>query len=226
MGEATRDDSGSAQFRVVIVGGGTAGWMSAAGIRRRLEAREYSVTLIESDEIGTIGVGEATLPHIKTFNDMLGIDEAHFMRETRATFKLGIQFRDWDRPGEGYIHPFGAFGEPWGGVEFQHHWLRALQAGRLSFSLQDYSYAVVAARANVFEFPNEDRKSIRSTYAYAYHFDAGLYAAYLRSCAIERGVHRIEGRVCDVSRDPATGDLLAVTLQSGECIAGDLFIDC
>jgi len=138
---------------------------------------------------------------------MLGIDEAQFMRETRATFKLGIQFCDWDRPGDCYIHPFGAFGEPWGGVEFQHHWVRALQAGRRRFSLQDYSYSAVAARNNAFEFPNEDRKSIRSTYAYAYHFDAGLYAAYLRSWAIERGVRRIEGRVCDVSRHPTTGDL-------------------
>ena len=221
-----KDDTRSRPYRVVIVGGGTAGWMSAAGIRRQLRPEDYSVTLIESDEIGTVGVGEATLPHIKSFNDMLGLDEAHFMRETRATFKLGIQFRDWDRPGDSYIHPFGAFGEPWGGVEFQHHWLRALRAGRVRFSLQDYSYAVAAARDNAFEFPNEDRKSIRATYAYAYHFDAGLYAAYLRSWAIERGVHRIEGRVCDVSRDPTSGDLLAVTLQSGERIAGDLFIDC
>jgi tryptophan halogenase len=226
MSEAIRDDNRSAPFRVVIVGGGTAGWMSAAGIRRQLGTDDYSVTLIESDEIGTVGVGEATLPHIKIFNDMLGIDEAQFMRETRATFKLGIQFCDWDRLGCCYIHPFGAFGEPWGGVEFQHHWLRAQQAGGVRFSLQDYSYSVVAARNNAFEFPNEDRKSIRSTYAYAYHFDAGLYAAYLRSWAIERGVRRIEGQVCDVKRSSTTGDLEALTLKSGERIAGDLFIDC
>ena len=226
MGEATRDDNRSQPFRVVIVGGGTAGWMSAAGIRRQLRTEDYTVTLIESDEIGIVGVGEATLPHIKIFNDMLGIDEAQFMRETRATFKLGIQFCDWNRPGDSYIHPFGAFGEPWGGVEFQHHWLRAQQAGQLRFPLQDFSYSVVAARNNAFEFPNEDRKSIRSTYAFAYHFDAGLYAAYLRSWAIERGVRRIEGRVCDVSRNPTTGDLTELTLKSGERIAGDLFIDC
>jgi tryptophan halogenase len=226
MSEAIRNRHGSQPLRVVIVGGGTAGWMSAAGIRRQLRTEDYSVTLIESDDIGTVGVGEATLPHIKIFNDMLGIDEAQFMRETRATFKLGIQFRDWDRPGDCYIHPFGAFGEPWGGVEFQHHFFRAQRAGMQHPSLQDYSYAVVAARNDAFEFPNEDRKSVRSTYAYAYHFDAGLYAAYLRSWAIQRGVRRIEGRVCDVSRNPTTGDLLEVTLQSGERIAGDLFIDC
>jgi tryptophan 7-halogenase len=226
MGDATRDDNGSAPFRVVIVGGGTAGWMSAAGIRRRLEAKDYSVTLIESDEIGTVGVGEATLPHIKIFNDMLGIDEAHFMRETRATFKLGIQFCDWDRPKQSYIHPFGAFGEPWGGVEFQHHWLRAQREGHQRFPLEDFSYSVVAARNNGFEFPNEDSKSIRSTYSYAYHFDAGLYAAYLRSWALQRGVRRIEGQVCDVGRHPTTGDLAELTLKSGERVAGDLFIDC
>ena len=157
---------------------------------------------------------------------MLGIDESQFMRETRATFKLGIQFCNWDRQGDCYIHPFGAFGEPWGGVEFQHHYFRALQRGGERASLQDYSYSVVAARNNAFEFPNEDRNSIRSTYAYAYHFDAGLYAAFLRSWAIERGVRRIEGRVCDVGRNPTTGDLEDVTLKSGERIAGDLFIDC
>ncbi len=184
MGEATRGDNRSQPFRVVIVGGGTAGWMSAAGIRRQLGTEDYTVTLIESDEIGTVGVGEATLPHIKNFNDMLGVDEAQFMRETRATFKLGIQFCDWDQLGCSYIHPFGAFGEPWGGVEFQHHWLRALRAGHPRFSLQDYSYSVVAA------------------------------------------VRRIEGQVCDVSRNPTTGDLVDLTLKSGERIAGDLFIDC
>src|ERR1700730_1049077 len=118
MGEAIRDDNLSEPFRVVIVGGGTAGGMSAACIRRRLDAKDYTVTLIESDEIGTVGVGEATLPHIKIFNDMLGIDEAHFMRETRATFKLGIQFRDWGQPGDCYIHTSRAFGEPRGGEVF------------------------------------------------------------------------------------------------------------
>ena len=143
-------DSPSRPLRVVILGGGTAGWMSAAALRHQLTVQDYTVTLVESDEIGTVGVGEATLPHIKMFNDMLGIDEAHFMRETRATFKLGIQFCDWDRPGDCYIHPFGAFGEPWGGVEFQHHWLRGQREGLRRFSLEDFSYSVVAARNNAF----------------------------------------------------------------------------
>ena len=213
-------------MRVVILGGGTAGWMTAAGLRRGLRPEDYQVTLVESEDIGTVGVGEATLPHIKQFNDMLGLDEAHFMRATRSTFKLGIEFRDWNHPGDAYLHPFGAFGEPWTGVEFQHHWLRARHSGLQSFPLQDFSYAVVAARGNAFEFPNEDRSSIRSTYRYAYHFDAGLYAAYLRSWATERGVLRIEGKVRDVSRNPTTGDLTELVLESGQRIAGDLFVDC
>lgn len=226
MRETSRGVEPAAPLRIVIVGGGTAGWMSAAALSRQLPAWQYTITLVESDEIGTVGVGEATLPHFKLFNAMLGIDEAQFMRETRATFKLGIEFCGWDRPDDRYVHPFGAFGEPWGGVEFQHHWLRLRQVGGMDYPLGDYSYAVAAARSNVFEFPNEDEKSIRSTYSYAYHFDAGLYAAFLRLWAVERGVRRIEGQVQHVGRDAATGDLTELTLKSGECIAGDLFIDC
>ena len=213
-------------LKVVIVGGGTAGWMCAAGLARLLDPAAYDVTLIESDEIGIVGVGEATLPHIKTFNDTLGIDEAQFLRETQGTFKLGIEFRDWGRPGDSYIHPFGTFGEPWGGVDFQHHWVRARQAGLEPASLEAYSYAVAACRANAFEFPNEDSKSIRSTFSYAYHFDASLYAKFLRTWATARGVRRIEGLVQDIARDPQTGHVRDLTLKSGMRIEGDLFIDC
>jgi len=216
----------SDRLRIVIVGGGTAGWMCALAMARQLPAAAYGITLIESDDIGTVGVGEATLPHIKRFNDSLGINEAQFMRETRATMKLGIEFRDWSQPGQGYIHPFGAFGEPWGGVEFQHHWIRAQKSGAPSSALEDYSYSVAAARANAFEFPNEDKTSIRSTYSYAYHFDAGLYSAFLRTLAIEAGVQRMEGQVCDCAREPLTGDISELTLKSGARIAGDFFVDC
>ncbi|WEK00806.1 MAG: tryptophan 7-halogenase [Candidatus Sphingomonas phytovorans] len=214
------------RYHIVIVGGGTAGWMTAAGLVRQLPGADYAITLVESDEIGTVGVGEATLPHIKLFNDMLGLDEARFMRETQATFKLGIEFRDWDRHGDRYIHPFGAFGEPWGGVEFQNHWLRANANGRAVAPLQAYSYAVAAACANAFELPDEDPKSIRSTYSYAYHFDAGLYAAFLRRWATARGVTRIEGQVETIDRNETSDAISGVTLKSGQYIQGDLFVDC
>ncbi|GFE82891.1 tryptophan halogenase [Steroidobacter agaridevorans] len=212
-------------LQIVIVGGGSAGWMSAAAFARALHPQRYRITLIESDEIGTVGVGEATLPHIKAFNDQLGIDEAQFMRETRATFKLGIEFRNWGQPGDRYIHPFGVFGEPWGGVDFQHHWLRARQLGGAVAPFQEYSYAIAACRRNAFEFPTADRKSIRSTHAYAYHFDAGLYADFLRRWAIERGVRRVEGQVRDVVLD-ASGAIESLAMQSGARIEGDFFIDC
>ncbi len=216
----------SAPFRIVIVGGGTAGWMAAAGFSKLLPAGDYAITLIESDEIGTVGVGEATLPHIKVFNDTLGIDEAQFMRDTQASFKIGIEFVGWDRPGERYVHPFGTFGEPWAGVDFQHHWQRARQNGIEVSDLHDYSFAIAACRNDAFELPNEDPKSIRATYAYAYHFDAGLYAAFLRRWATARGVERIEGKVVDVARHQASGHVMSVTLESGVEVAGDLFIDC
>ncbi len=214
------------RYHIATGGGGTAGWMTAAGLVRQLPGADYAITLVESDEIGTVGVGEATLPHIKLFNDMLGLDEAQFMRETGATIKLGIEFCDWDRPGDRYIHPFGAFGEPWVGVEFQNHWLRAQANGRPVAPLQAYSYAVAAARANAFELPDENPNSIRSTYSYAYHFDAGLYAEFLRRWATGHGVTRIEGQVCDIGRDPASGAITEVTLKSGVSIRGDLFVDC
>ncbi len=224
--QANLPPSSRDKFRIVILGGGTAGWMCAAGLARLLDPADYCITLIESDEIGTVGVGEATLPHIKTFNDMLGLDEAEFLRDTRGSIKLGIEFVGWNRPGGRYIHPFGTFGEPWAGVDFQHSWARARLAGRNVGSLQDYSYAIALARANGFEPPDQDPKSIRSTYAYAYHFDAGLYAAFLRNWATARGASRIEGQVMEVGCDMAGGHVESLTLKSGEMIAGDLFIDC
>ncbi|HET6941755.1 MAG TPA: FAD-dependent oxidoreductase, partial [Sphingomicrobium sp.] len=212
--------------RILIVGGGTAGWMAAAGLRRMLPEKDYSVSLIESDQIGTVGVGEATLPHIKLFNDMLGIDEAEFMSGTGATFKLGIEFRNWFRAGESYIHPFGAFGEPWGGVDFQHHWMRARMLGLNPRPLQDYSLAIRLARENRFAFPGKDPGSIGSTFSYAYHFDASRYADFLRRWSIERGVQRIEGRITTVHRNGASGDLTSVMLETGEELAADFFVDC
>ncbi len=209
---------------VVILGGGTAGWMTAAALSRLLDPQAYSFTLVESDAIGTVGVGEATLPHIKQFNDLLGIDEAAFMRATRATFKLGIEFRGWGA--ESYIHPFGTFGESWGGLEFQHHWTRARLNGLDVAPFQAYSFAVAASLANRFAFPDEDQASIRSSYAYAYHFDAGLYAAFLRERAERQGVRRVEGEVAEVKLNPQSGQVESLLLKSGAVVRGDIFIDC
>ena len=215
----------STPMRLVIVGGGSAGWMCAAACARLLHPARYSVTLIESDDIGTVGVGEATLPALRDFNELLKIDEVRFLRETQGTFKLGIEFRNWDRPGEHYVHPFGSFGLLWGGVEFQHHWVRARQRGLSPAPLEEYSCAVRACRRNAFEFP--DLKHPHSTfYGYAYHFDAGLYADFLRRWSIARGVTRIEGQVVDVALHGETGDVGTLTLKSGQKIDGDFFVDC
>ncbi len=213
-------------LRVVIVGGGTSGYMAAAALTGAMTSRIAEVRLIESDEIGIVGVGEATLPQIKDFNDYLGIDEAEFMRETQATFKLGIEFRSWGKVGNSYIHPFGTFGQPMGRVDFHQYWTRARLNEAAVEPLEHYSYAISACRANRFDFPSEDLGSIKSTYAYAYHFDAGLYAPFLRRFAEKRGLKRIEGRIVDVGQDPGSGFVTSVTLQSGETVEGDLFIDC
>ncbi|HET9474480.1 MAG TPA: FAD-dependent oxidoreductase, partial [Steroidobacteraceae bacterium] len=213
-----------APLRIVIVGGGSAGWMCAAACAQVLHPGRYHVTLIESDEIGTVGVGEATLPALRDFNELLGLDEARFMRETQGTFKLGIEFRDWDRPGS-YLHPFGSFGELWGGVEFQHFWLRARQQGLDPPPLEEFSVAVRACQRNAFDFPSAS--TVLSTfYAYAYHFDASLYADFLRRWAIGHGVARIEGQVVEVALEASRGDIQSLTLKSGQRICGDFFIDC
>ena len=215
---------GDAIRSVVIVGGGTAGWMAAAALAHTVARLGVSIRLIESEEIGIVGVGEATVPHIRYFNQTLGIDEADFMRKTKATFKLGIEFVNWARIGDAYIHPFGELGRPLNGVDFHHLWLRLCENGR-PFDIFDTSLPVVAAAAGKFAFPASDA-SVQSTYGYAYHFDATLYAPYLRGYAEQRGVRRTEGKVTDVRLDAETGFIEAVTLESGESVAGDLFIDC
>lgn len=210
----------------LIVGGGTAGWMTAAALSAKLAGTGVSIRLVESAEIGTVGVGEATVPHIRHFNASLGFDEADFMSRTEATFKLGIEFRDWGRKGDAYIHPFAAFGRDIGGVPFHHHWTRARRAGRVpAGGLDAVSLPIQAARLGRFGHPSPDPSSFFSTFSYAYQFDAGLYAAYLRSYAEARGVVRTEGKVRDVSVG-ADGHVQAVTMENGERIEADLFIDC
>lgn len=215
----------SEAVNVVILGGGTAGWMAAAALSTSLSPSRCTVRLIESDEIGIVGVGEATLPHMKDFNDTVGIDEAEMIRKTKATFKLGIEFRDWGFLGSSYIHPFGIHGAAETSLGFQQKWLAARHAGR-NFDLEDFSLAIVASRQNRFDFPAATRGSIASTYSYAYHFDASLYAAFLREFVEARGVRRIEGKVRDVTRHDDSGDIQSLTLESGDVVTGDFFIDC
>jgi tryptophan halogenase len=212
-------------FRVVIVGGGTAGWMTAAALRKLLPSR-CSVHLVESEEIGIVGVGEATLPHIRFFNERLGIDEAEFMALTRATFKLGIDFENWGRIGDRYVHPFGTFGRGTSDVGFHHYWLRMRHEGRPIAELEQYSMACTMARMGRFALPSEVPSDIRSTFNYAYQFDATLYAPYLRRIAERLGARRTEGRIVDVELNSESGEIDAVVLASGERIAGDLFVDC
>jgi tryptophan halogenase len=209
---------------VVIVGGGTAGWMTAAALVRLLP-RACTIRLVESAEIGIVGVGEATLPHLRNFVESLDLDEAEFMRATHATFKLGIEFRDFGAIGDSYLHPFGDFGRPVNGVPFLHYWLRMRAAGRRD-DLFDYSVANAMAAARKFTPPSADPASLLSTISYAYQFDSTLFGPYLRRYAEARGAHRTEGKVVEVERDGADGDVAALRLESGERIEGDLFVDC
>lgn len=209
---------------IVIVGGGTAGWMTAAALANALQ-RGCSITLIESDEIGTVGVGEATIPPIKLFNQTLGIDENEFVRRTKGSFKLGIQFVDWGRTGHRYFHPFGSFGRPFDIVHLQHHWHRARQAGTAA-SLDDYCMAWAASAAGRFAPPSSDQRNVLSTFDYAYHFDAGLYAQFLREYAEHRRVLRVEGKVAHTQVAGESGFVSNVRLEDGREFAADLFIDC
>jgi tryptophan 7-halogenase len=213
-----------AKRRVVILGGGTAGWMTAAALVRLLP-HACTVRLIESAEIGIVGVGEATLPHLRAFVESLGIDEADFMKATHATFKLGIDFRDFGRIGDSYLHPFGSFGTELNGVHFHHYWRRMQSEGR-NDDLFGYSLCNVMASANRFAPPSPDTNSMLSTYSYAYQFDATLFGPYLREYATQRGAQRTEGKVVGIEVDPETGDIVALNMENGDKIEADLFVDC
>ena len=210
--------------RVVILGGGSSGWMTAAALAKSLQ-RDCQITLVESEEIGTIGVGEATIPPIKLFNQMLGLDENGFLRRTKGSLKLGIRFANWGQQGHEYFHPFGTYGRPFDLVGVQHHWQRAHAAGRAQH-LDEYCMAWAAAKQGRFAPPVADPRNVLSTHDYAYHFDAGLYARYLREYSEARGVRRVEGKVATVQQHASTGFVESLTMESGEVIAGELFIDC
>jgi tryptophan halogenase len=210
---------------IVIAGGGSAGWMTAAALCSLLKPKDVTITLVESDEIGTIGVGEATLPDIINFNRMLGVNEAEFMKATQATFKLGIEFIDWGRKGDAYIHPFSVHGVDMNGIDFHQYWLHD-HAGGNEYAIQHYSMCAVAASRAKFALPDPNPRSVLSYIRYAYHFDATLYARYLREYAEARGVRRIEGKIQEVSQAPETGHILALRLASGALVSGDFFFDC
>lgn len=207
--------------RIVIVGGGSAGWMCAAALSVRLAGGPWQVTLIESDEIGIVGVGEATIPPIRGFNALIGLDEDEFLRETGGTFKLGIEFVDWGALGERYLHAFGDVGRPLDGLPFHQHWLRVGAPGALA----DYSLTNQAALAGRFMRPRPDMAgSPLADIAYAFHFDAARYAALLRRKAEAAGVQRVEGRIDRVETGGA--GIQRLHLQGGAVVEGDFFIDC
>ncbi len=211
--------------RILIAGGGSAGWMTAAMLSKLFKGR-YEIVLVESDEIGTVGVGEATIPAIKKFNDLLGLDEDDFLRRTQGSFKLGIQFVDWWRPGSSYVHGFGVIGRELEWLRLHHYWLERWREGGAG-ALDRYSINTLAALANRFMRPRADMPdSPIGQIAYAFHFDAGLYAAYLAEQARGRGVERREGKIVDVGLDPDNGFVRSVTLDDGTVLEADLFIDC
>jgi tryptophan halogenase len=211
--------------KVVIVGGGTAGWMAAAALSRFLNNGYTRVTLIESQEIGTIGVGEATIPPLIAFNSLLGINENEFVAATEATFKLGIEFVDWGRIGHRYFHPFGGMGQDLQGVHFHQLYLRERKRRPMP-PITDWAMTSVAAAQGKFVRPGREAPFPLNQLLYAFHFDAGLYARFLRSFAERNGIRRIEGRIVDVQLRSEDGFVESVKLADGQVIEGELFIDC
>ncbi len=211
--------------RVVIVGGGTAGWMAAAALSAHLAGTGVAITLIESSDIGTVGVGEATIPTIRRFYAQLGMTDAEVMRACDATAKLGIRFVDWLRPGHSFVHPFGRFGQDLKGVDFHHYWLKGRASGD-SAPLGDYSLGALLAAEGHATLPVPNPGSQLGIFDWALHFDAALFAQHMRRFAEKMGVSRIDARIVDVELRPDDGFIARLTLDSGATVAGDLFVDC
>ncbi|WP_240320888.1 tryptophan halogenase family protein [Sphingomonas crusticola] len=210
---------------IVIVGGGTAGWMAAAALVGRFERQPIKITVVESPEIRTVGVGEATVPGIRDFFRDLGVSEAEVMRASQGTVKLGIDFVDWSAPGESFFHPFGLYGAPSRGVAFHHFWQKARLAGE-RHPIGDYSLATAMAKANRF-MPRLDKPSgDLGVFDWAVHFDAGRFAQFLAGYSTKRGVTHVEGMVRNVHRNGESGLITELELNDGRILAGDLFIDC
>jgi len=210
---------------IVIAGGGTAGWMTAAAISRLTQNGYTRITLIESETIGTVGVGEATIPPIVGFNQLIGIPEADFIEQTQATFKLGIEFRNWHSIGDAYMHPFGSYGRDVEAIKFYQLWLK-LRTLRQAPDIQEFCLSAVAAYSGKFSAPSPNPNSVLSSLAYAYHFDAALYAKMHRELAESQGVQRLEGKIIETSLHPETGHIETLKLEDGQKIEGDFFIDC
>jgi len=211
---------------IVIVGGGTAGWMSAAALARMIQHAGVSVTLIESEEIDTVGMGEATIPSLHAFNSLLELDENDFVRQTQGTFKLGVEFVDWRARGSRYLHPFGAHGMDLQAIKFHQFWLRLRHFGeRGAGELAEHNLCSVAAKLNRFTRPAGRSGAVLNSLRYAFHVDAGLYAAYLRKYAQARGVQRLEGKILE-TQVRVDGFITGLVLQDGRTVQGDLFVDC
>ncbi|MCC5996668.1 MAG: tryptophan 7-halogenase [Oceanicaulis sp.] len=210
---------------VVIVGGGTAGWMAAAALSRLIANGVTRITLVESEEIGIVGVGEATIPPIRQFNEVLGIDEREFLKATQGSYKLGIEFVDWTRPGHRYIHPFGPFGADMNAVKFHQYWLKLHRLGKAT-DFAEYNLCATAAYQNRFGAIAAQYRSPLTQLHWAYHFDASLYARFLRRYSEARGVTRQEGKIIQVHQRSEDGFIASVELESGQRIEGELFIDC
>ena len=210
--------------RILIVGGGTAGYMAAAALTKVLSKDNCEVKLIESEEIGTVGVGEATIPQIQLYNKLLGLNEDDFVRRTKATFKLAIQFKDWDKIGHSYYHAFGDVGKDMEGVPFYHYWLKMRKLGKAAH-IDNFTLSSMACNNQKFMRAVDAGNSPLSSIAYAFHFDAGLYALYLRDLSEKAGLLRVEGKVTDTKLN-AEGFVESVQLENGDIHAADFFIDC
>jgi tryptophan 7-halogenase len=211
--------------KIIIVGGGTAGWMAAASLSKQFAGKPVTIQLIESDAIGTVGVGEATVPGIRSYIKELDIRELEFIKATNATFKLGIEFKDWYKTGHSFFHPFAGYGAPIADLDFYQCWLQLHHNG-YRYDLEDFCLGTQLARQNRFAQPDIEPESMLARYNYAYHFDASLFARFLRVYAEERGVQRREGKITQVNLDKDDGFITSVTTDTCGEVAGDLFVDC
>ena len=210
---------------IAIAGGGTAGWMAAAKLSQHFSKTDIKITVIESSEIGTVGVGEATIPTLRRFYQSLGMDDMEVMRRTRATVKLGIEFKDWFKQGTSFIHPFGLFGQDANGIRFHHYWMKLRESGDPA-PLEQYSLGIALARANKFTFPAENPSSALSVFDWALHFDAGMFGKLMCEYATARGVLHVDAKINSVELNPDNGFINSLQLDDGRQIAADLFIDC